>query len=91
MSKLKQNISENLQPDFKLDLDVPLTLEADLFALPPDDEPYELPPWNPAEAMALLRHWREDESDATEQRETWEYLKRVLDEDRLSPDRKLFL
>ncbi len=64
--------------------------EADLFALPPDDEPYELPPGNVAEAITLLRHWREDESDTEEQRETWEYLKRVLDEDRLSSDRKLF-
>lgn len=36
----------------------------------------------------LLRSWRED-GDAQEQRETWEYLERVLDEDRLS-DRKLF-
>lgn len=64
--------------------------EAELFALPPDDEPYELPPCDVAEAIALLRHWREDESDTEEQRETWKYLKRVLDEDRLSPDRKLF-
>lgn len=36
----------------------------------------------------LLRSWRED-GDAHEQRETWAYLKRVLDEDRLS-ERKLF-
>ncbi len=36
----------------------------------------------------LLKSWRED-GDAEEQRETWEYLKRVLDGDRLS-DRKLF-
>jgi hypothetical protein len=64
--------------------------ETDLFALPPDDEPYELPPWDPQAAIALLRQWREDESDTEEQCETWEYLKRVLDEDRLSPDRKLF-
>lgn len=42
-------------------------------------------------AIELLRSWPEadDEEDAVEQRETWEYLKRVLDEDRLS-DRKLF-
>ena len=41
--------------------------------------------------IQLLRSWREDddEEDAREQRETWEYLRRVLDEDRLS-DRKLF-
>jgi hypothetical protein len=31
----------------------------------------------------------EDEEGLREQRETWEYLKRALDEDRLS-DRKLF-
>jgi len=41
-------------------------------------------------AIRLLRRWREtDASDEQEQRETWEYLRRVLDEDRLS-DRKLF-
>jgi hypothetical protein len=42
-------------------------------------------------AIELLRSWMEtkDEDDAAEQRETWEYLKKVLDEDRLS-DRKLF-
>lgn len=39
-------------------------------------------------AIELLRSWRE-EGDKEEQRETWEYLKKVLDEDRLS-DRKLF-
>lgn len=41
-----------------------------------------------AKAIALLRRWAE-EGDAEEQRETGEYLVRVLDEDRLS-DRKLF-
>jgi hypothetical protein len=41
-------------------------------------------------AIRLLREWREgDESDEEEQRETWEYLKQALDEDRLS-NRKLF-
>src|SRR6478672_1413594 len=41
-------------------------------------------------AIQLLRSWREvDEEGAREQRETWEFLKRALDEDRLS-DRKLF-
>jgi excisionase family DNA binding protein len=39
-------------------------------------------------AIELLRKWR-TEGDAEEQRETWEYLKRVLDEDRPSY-RKLF-
>jgi len=38
-------------------------------------------------AIRLLRSWRE--GDKQEQRETWEYLKRALDEDRLS-SRKLF-
>jgi hypothetical protein len=35
----------------------------------------------------LLRSWQE--GDADEQRETWEFLKTALDEDRMS-DRKLF-
>lgn len=38
-------------------------------------------------AIQLLRSWRE--GDEQEQRETWEYLKCALDEDRLS-NRKLF-
>jgi hypothetical protein len=37
--------------------------------------------------IQLLRSWRE--GDEQEQRSTWEYLKRALDEDRLS-ERKLF-
>ena len=40
-----------------------------------------------AAAIELLRSWRD--GDEEEQRETLEYLQRVLDEDRLS-DRKLF-
>ena len=41
-------------------------------------------------AINLLDSWCEvDEAQVQEQRETWEYLKKVLDEDRLS-DRKLF-
>ncbi len=40
--------------------------------------------------IALMNEWAEgDTEDQEEQRETWEILKRVLDEDRLSP-RKLF-
>ena len=36
-------------------------------------------------AIQLLRSWREgDEEERKRQKETWEYLKRVLDEDRLS-------
>ena len=49
--------------------------------------PVETPPANQA-AIALLRSWAE-EGDEQEQRDTWEYLKEALDEDRLS-DRKLF-
>jgi hypothetical protein len=45
------------------------------------------PPVNQA-AIDLLRSWREDD-DEEEQRETWEFLKQALDEDRLS-DRPLF-
>ena len=37
--------------------------------------------------IRLLREWRK--GDEQEQRETWEFLKRVLDQDRLS-NRKLF-
>jgi hypothetical protein len=39
-------------------------------------------------AIDLLRSWRE-EGDETDQRETWEFLKEALDDDRLS-DRPLF-
>lgn len=39
-------------------------------------------------AIRLLRAWRE-EGDEQEQKATWEYLCRVLDEDRLS-NRSLF-
>ena len=41
-------------------------------------------------AVNLLDSWcNVDEAEAQEQQETWFYLKKVLDEDRLS-DRKLF-
>jgi hypothetical protein len=63
--------------------------EIDEFAIQPDAEPFELPSWNPEEARALLRHWREDESDTEEQEETFEFLRRALDEDRFTT-RKLF-
>jgi hypothetical protein len=43
---------------------------------------------NNDELIRLLQTWRE-EDNREEQRETWEYLKRVLDEDRLSY-RRLF-
>ena len=61
----------------------------DEFTIPPDDEPFELPTSNFEEAIALLRSWREDESDTEEQQETMEFLVRVLDEDRFTT-RKLF-
>lgn len=38
-------------------------------------------------AIQLLRSWRE--GDEQEQQETWDYLRKALDEDRLS-ERKLF-
>lgn len=52
-----------------------------------DQQSADLPPINVEAAVALLQSWNEE--DAGEQRETWEYLKKALDEDRLS-DRKLF-
>lgn len=47
-----------------------------------------LPPWDVEGAREFLRYLRE-EGDEKEQRETFEYLVRVLDEDRMS-GRKLF-
>jgi len=45
---------------------------------------------NSEAAIRLLRSWREgDDQEQERQRQTWEYLQRVLDEDRLS-SRKLF-
>jgi len=42
-------------------------------------------------AIKLLKSWcNPDEEERANQRETWDYLKRVLDEDRLSSYRKLF-
>lgn len=40
-------------------------------------------------AIELLRSWRSEQADANEQRETLEFLKKALDEDR-SSSRKLF-
>jgi hypothetical protein len=55
-----------------------------------DEIPWELPPIDVNEAIALLQSWcAVDPQQQEEQRETWEYLKTALDEDRLS-DRKLF-
>lgn len=50
-------------------------------------EPESEPPVNQA-ALDLLRSWRE-EGDEQEQKETWEFLRQALDDDRLS-DRPLF-
>lgn len=57
-----------------------------IFHLPPKEETTAVPPENVA-AIELLKAWRNE--DAEEQRETWEYLRKVIDEDRLS-DRKFF-
>jgi hypothetical protein len=49
-----------------------------------------LPDLDVNQALALLQSWDVEESpERDEQRETWEFLKKALDEDRLS-DRKLF-
>jgi hypothetical protein len=51
---------------------------------------FVLPDMDVDQALALLQSWYVEESpEREEQRETWEYLKLALDEDRLS-DRKLF-
>jgi hypothetical protein len=56
----------------------------------PDEDRWELPPADVDKAVSLLQSWNvEDQHEQQEQRETWEYLKAALDEDRLS-DRKLF-
>jgi hypothetical protein len=47
----------------------------------------ELPATDAKTAIALLQSWCD--KDGQKQRETWEFLKRALDEDRLS-DRKPF-
>lgn len=54
------------------------------------EEEWELPTADVEGAVALLQSWcAEDPQEQEEQRETWEYLRTALDEDRLS-DRKLF-
>ena len=51
---------------------------------------FVLPDMDVNQALALLQSWCVEESpERDEQRETWEFLRRALDEDRLS-DRKLF-
>ena len=54
---------------------------------PTNEEPPVPRSKDPADAIRLLRSLCEGDPD--EQRETWEFLRRALDEDRLS-DRKLF-
>ena len=62
-------------------IDKDFSEEAGKFALPAVDV---------NQAIALLQSWYVEESpEQDEQRDTWEYLKKALDEDRLS-DRKLF-
>lgn len=78
-------------------LDLPINRPIRIFLQTKEDEngngqrdrDDELPPQNTLGLLRLLESWREDSDDAEEQKETWEYLKRVLDEDRLS-DRRLF-
>ena len=49
-----------------------------------------LPDMDVNQALTLLQSWNVEESpEREEQRETWQYLKKALDEDRLS-DHKLF-
>ena len=51
---------------------------------------FVLPDIDVNQALELLQSWDVEESqEREEQRETWEYLKQALDEDRLS-ERKLF-
>jgi hypothetical protein len=51
---------------------------------------FVLPDMDVNQALAMLQSWDVEEyPERQEQRETWEYLKKALDEDRLS-DRKLF-
>lgn len=51
---------------------------------------FVLPDMDLSQALAVLQSWNVEESpERDEQRETWEFLKQALDEDRLS-DRKLF-
>jgi hypothetical protein len=50
-------------------------------------EKFELPPLDVHQAIELLQSWSSD--DPQEQRDTWDQLKKTLDEGRLS-DRKLF-
>ncbi len=52
-----------------------------------NEEPPVPPRKDPADAIRLLRSLCDGDPD--EQRETWEFLRQALDEDRLS-DRKLF-
>ena len=62
-------------------IDKNLSEEAGKFVLPDVDV---------NRALALLQSWYVEEApERDEQRETWEFLRQALDEDRLS-DRKLF-
>jgi hypothetical protein len=51
---------------------------------------FEPPPLDVEQTIALLQSWYSNgPQEQQEQRETWQYLKQTLDEDRTS-DRKLF-
>ena len=56
----------------------------------PEDIFRDPPTGDPAKGIALLTSWLEEDDSDEPQAETLAYLKRVLDEDRLSPHRKLF-
>ena len=79
----------NLTPE----LEQRLATEAARLRIPPEQYALEvltehLPRHRPEDFLAVLRSWMEDE-DPEEQKQTFEYLVRALDEDRPS-QRKLF-
>ena len=64
-----------------------LALDLEALALS-EDEPFVLPPCDVQETLDFLRFLQE-EDDAEEQRDSFQYLQQVLDEDRFS-HRKIF-
>ncbi len=63
-------------------MEQPVTLPVEI-----DEDQRVYRPPQPQAILDLLQSWEDD--DPEEQRETWEYLKKALDEDRLGA-RKLF-
>ena len=84
MSTPELNVIESLRKTESSTRDVKWQVEAPLI----DDAYINLPVCDVPAALEFLRYLRE-EDDVDEQRETFSYLQKVLDEDRLS-DRKLF-